>query len=59
MRVFVDRETEVKPKFLNHEDSIVWFLTDLLEKGIVHEPLEPLLYTSMMRSIVVFTTMLY
>ena len=41
MRVFVDLETEVKPRFLNHEDQRAWFLTDL-EKGAIHEPPEPL-----------------
>ena len=33
---FVDLETEVKPRFLNHEDPRAWFLTDL-EKGTIHE----------------------
>ena len=41
MRVFVDLETETKPRFLNHEDPRTWSLTDL-EKGAIHEPLEPL-----------------
>ena len=37
----MDLETEVKLRFLNHEDPRVWFLTDL-EKGAIHEPPEPL-----------------
>ena len=35
--VFVDLETEVKSRFLNHEEPRMWFLTDL-EQGMVHEP---------------------
>ena len=41
MRVFVDLETEMKLRILNHEDPRAWFLTDL-EKGMVHEPPKPL-----------------
>ena len=48
MRVFVDLETEVKSRFLNHEGPRVWFLTDL-ENGMtftVHykyrEPVNPI-----------------
>ena len=37
MRVFVDLETEGKPRFLNHKDPRDWFLTDL-GKGAIHEP---------------------
>ena len=33
----MDLETEVKPRFPNHEDLRLWFLTDL-EKGAIHEP---------------------
>ena len=41
MGVFVDLETEVKPRFLNNKDLRVWFLIDL-EKGTIHELPEPL-----------------
>ena len=34
MRVFVDLETEAKPRFLNHEDPRAWLLTDL-ERGLI------------------------
>ena len=37
----MDLETEVNPRFLNHEDLRAWSLNDL-EKGAIHEPLEPL-----------------
>ena len=37
----MDLETEVKLKFLNHEEPRAWFLTDL-EKGAIHKPPEPL-----------------
>ena len=36
IRIFVDLETEAKPRFLNYEDQRVWFLIDL-EKGMIHE----------------------
>ena len=58
MRVFVDLETKAKPRFLNHKDLRVWFPTDL-EKGTIHELPEPLLYASMMQSIVIFNAALY
>ena len=29
MRIFVGLETEVKPRFLNHEDPRAWSLTNL------------------------------
>ena len=32
----MDLETDMKPKFLNHEDLRAWLLTDL-EQGTVHE----------------------
>ena len=32
----MDLETKAKPRFLNHEDPRVWFLTDV-EKGVIHE----------------------
>ena len=47
MRVFVDLETETKPRFLNHEDPRAWFLTDL-EKGATHEPPKPLFCTQVL-----------
>ena len=34
MGLFMDLETEAKPRFLNHEELRVWFLTDL-ENGTV------------------------
>ena len=34
MRLFMDLETEAKPRFLNHEGLRAWFLTDL-ENGMV------------------------
>ena len=40
MRVFVDLETKVKPRFPNHKDLRAWFSTDL-ELGTIHEPPEP------------------
>ena len=57
MRIFVDLETKAKPRFLNHEGSRVRFLTDL-EKDVIHELPNHILYTSMMWSIVVFNAML-
>ena len=42
MRVFVELESELKPRFLYHEDLKVWFLTDLAQ-GVIREPPEPLL----------------
>ena len=33
MRLFVDLETEAKPRFLNHEEPRTWLLTDL-EDGL-------------------------
>ena len=51
----MDLETEVKLRFLNHEDPRAWLLTDLA-KGAIHKPSEPLLYANIMQSIVVFNT---
>ena len=38
----MDLETKEKPRFLNHKDPRVWFLTDL-EKCVIYEPPELLL----------------
>ena len=38
MRVF---KTEAKQRFLHHEDSRAWFLTDK-ENGMIYKPPEPL-----------------
>ena len=37
----MDLETKAKPRFLNHKDLKVWFLTDV-EKSVIHDPTEPL-----------------
>ena len=34
MRLFMDLETKVRPRFLNHEEPRAWFLTDL-ENGMI------------------------
>ena len=34
----MDLETEIKPKFLNHEDLRAWFLTDLENGAVVQLP---------------------
>ena len=37
----MDLETELKPRFLNHEDPRAWYLTDL-ERGVIHKLPKPL-----------------
>ena len=58
MKVFVDLETEVKLKFLNHKDPRAWFLTDL-EKGTNHEPPKPLFIRKYDAAHLVFNATLY
>ena len=35
MRLFMDLEAEVKPRFLNHEEPWAWFLNDLQNGTVI------------------------
>ena len=50
MRVFVDLETETKPRFLSHEDPRAWFLTDL-KKDAIHELPKSLFCTQVLNAL--------